>query len=1102
MRTVLILTILCVGLAAFAPQASAATVNLKDFGAVGDGQTDDGPSLQQALDALANAGGGTLFVPAGRYAIITPVHKNFSGLAASITILGVESSTLVNNNSEDPGVLVDGLQLVSEFAPMTGETGNALSISGLQHFLIKDIGFIGTPDVTTDAVITLALDEIEDAIIRHCEFYGLISRPTGGAIVHANRSRLAIESTKFLGCTGNSSANVPVIQNLRWKSIKVTNSTFVDYGGRPELFSKTGLGTPYAWVNVGSAEVATNSSLRREVVLDDVFFDEAALVGILVTPMPFQPPNAPIDLVYITGLRMNVTNASDWWGNYVWKANAVFIEKSRYGWSQHADAAVNLFTVGTAILDQLECVDGANRIRADATTDRLSVINSTYTYLDSLAPTTEVINTDSVADDPVQYVRQQFETVLQRAPDPAGHFYWSDRILRCGPNATCAAAVRVDLDTYLNSNPAPTFSITGRVIDPESNPMSAQTVSLSGSQTAVAQTDVDGRYSFSGLPTSGIYTVTTTREHFTFIEPSVTITTPAGDQTADFAAVLNQYSISGQIVDESSQAIPNITVTLTGAMSATTTTNSEGYFSFQNLPALGGYTVTPAHKHHDFQPSFWTITELTAEYSGEIVGIRKTHAIQGQVLRSDGSAIAGVLVNLSGSDAPATTTDSTGNYVFSALPAGSNYVITPSKPNYSFTPPTRVVNDLSADESSDFSGSLVNYTLSGRITDGEDGLSGVTVNLSGSQNDIATTDDGGNYAFNVTAEGNYTVTPSRTHYSFDPANMSLSNLSANETMDFAAALNRHDVSGRVTKADGTGLWGAILTLSGSETATASTNTNGNYSFAGLPAGGTYMVAVSHGNYSFDVQTNAWNDLGANSVANFTGELVDHQVGGIVTLNGVALPGVTITISGSQAALIAPDLDGAYSIMLPAEGSYVITPTRANYTFDPVSATIDNHSASSVLDFEATINPGVPVLISEANSTRALAFDSVLHMREPFKLNYSYPWTADRRTRLMIFAQNFELTPNETVTAVTARAEASNNRNYPLTVEYVGKVPGSEWLTCIVVRLWDGMDDVGDVLVSVTYRNITSNRVRIGIGHIGGGPADDPYSMATPGRAPE
>ena len=56
-----------------APRAAAQNFNLADFGAVGDGVTDDGPALQAALDAVVAAGGGTLLVPAGRFVIATPV---------------------------------------------------------------------------------------------------------------------------------------------------------------------------------------------------------------------------------------------------------------------------------------------------------------------------------------------------------------------------------------------------------------------------------------------------------------------------------------------------------------------------------------------------------------------------------------------------------------------------------------------------------------------------------------------------------------------------------------------------------------------------------------------------------------------------------------------------------------------------------------------------------------------------------------------------------------------------------------------------------------------------------------------------------------------
>ena len=744
------------------------TVNLMDFGAVGNKQADDGPALKAALTALANGGGGTLIVPAGKYAIVTPVAQDFTGLASSIKILGVESSTPVDNTGGGSDLTL-GLDLTSEFYPRTGIAGVGLHIKGLQTFLIKDIAFVGTPNVETDARITLLIDQVEDASIRHCEFYGLSSVTGNGAIVTADRSRLNLEQSKFLGSAGASGAYVPIVQNLRWKSIKVTNSTFVDYGQRAEIYGKL-LYAALSWINIGSVEPPTPDSPRREVIIRDVFLDEGAYIGIFSLP-EFYGPTARIDLIYITQLRMNVANLGTY-GNWIDVTKTALVEKSKYEWSQNAGAGIRFHSVGTAIVDQSQFLVRANRISASWATKRLSVVNSVYDFLTSDAVFTEAFTTATLADDPVHFVRSRYEATLNRGLDPAGHFYWSDVLLRCGTDQSCLDAKRGALETYLANTPPEFFTLTGRTVDQDGQPLVGVPIVLDGGVHPIRiLTDAAGRYRFSNLPTAGSYTVTAgPTQHHTVDTPTQTVTTPVTDQVVDFTASVKKYSINGRIRD-SKVVLPNVTITLSGAKSASTTTDINGSYVFNDLPALANYTITPSKNNYSFQPGSETFTELN----------------------------------------------------------------------------------------------------------------------------------------------------------------------------------------------------------GNKTATI-----------------------------------------------FVGTV--------------------------------------------------------------------------------KVKPGVPILISHSDSTRALALESVLHLKEPFNPRELLGWSPDGDTRIVLFAMNFELQFNEGASAVTAEAVNSAGQVFPLTVEKVSKVTGLPWLNSVVVRLRNDMGN-GDVLVRIAYRGNQSNRVRLGIGQIGGGPPDDAGSGPTPGQAP-
>lgn len=141
--------------------------------------------------------------------------------------------------------------------------------------------------------------------------------------------------------------------------------------------------------------------------------------------------------------------------------------------------------------------------------------------------------------------------------------------------------------------------------------------------------------------------------------------------------------------------------------------------------------------------------------------------------------------------------------------------------------------------------------------------------------------------------------------------------------------------------------------------------------------------------------------------------------------------------------------------------------------------------------------GAPALLAQTGSTRAIALDSITRLAEPFAMQTPVAFGSDARTRITLFATNLTLATGETFNTVTADAQDGSLARYPMSVEYVGAVPGQTWMTAVVVRLNDNLGDVGDVLVGITYHGLTSNRVRVGIGHVGGGPPDDPPASPTP-----
>jgi hypothetical protein len=117
----------------------------------------------------------------------------------------------------------------------------------------------------------------------------------------------------------------------------------------------------------------------------------------------------------------------------------------------------------------------------------------------------------------------------------------------------------------------------------------------------------------------------------------------------------------------------------------------------------------------------------------------------------------------------------------------------------------------------------------------------------------------------------------------------------------------------------------------------------------------------------------------------------------------------------------------------------------------------------------------PLIVTEQNTPRAAAVDSVWLLRDPFSLGSLQNFSADRRTRITFFATGIDLLPGDNTSTLVVQLEDNQNRIYPLVVEDVRKVPNFDWLSQIVVRLPNAIESEGDFRISLTLRGVTGNK---------------------------
>jgi len=175
--------------------------------------------------------------------------------------------------------------------------------------------------------------------------------------------------------------------------------------------------------------------------------------------------------------------------------------------------------------------------------------------------------------------------------------------------------------------------------------------------------------------------------------------------TSTGTGTTSTYGISGVV-----SGISDVSVTLSGASSSTTGTNSGGNFGFATL-AAGNYTVSPSKTGYVFSPvslaETITSASLTDANFAATASTAATYTLSGTV---NGSVAAGVTITLNGTNVGSAITDLNGNYTFAGLVSGT-YTVSASLDGYSFTSPL-IVSLGNVDSASN------NFTSSAAATGG------------------------------------------------------------------------------------------------------------------------------------------------------------------------------------------------------------------------------------------------------------------------------------------------------------------------------------------------------------------------------------------------
>ena len=352
------------------------------------------------------------------------------------------------------------------------------------------------------------------------------------------------------------------------------------------------------------------------------------------------------------------------------------------------------------------------------------------------------------------------------------------------------------------------------------------------------------------------------------------------------------YTISG--------SIPGLSGVTMRGLPNNPVTDQNGYYS-DTVPYGWKGTVTPVKAGYTFEPANRPYPKVTSDQSNQdYTATLKTFVISGTT-RMEGVVMEGLPGN------PITGSDGTYRAIVDYDWSGT---VTPMKVGYIFTPTSKPYSAVTRNQmNQDYRGTLITFTISGSA-----GVEGVVMNGLPSK---PTTGRNGIYSATVEYGWSGTVKPTKDGYTFEPAELTHSDLiSVQANQDYTANVMTFTISGTAGM-DGVemqGLPGAAVFTDVSGYYSASIDYGWNGTVKPVKAGWTFKPATINYTKLKSERTNQ----------DYSPKVITLTISGSVGMDGVTmdgLPGNPVTSGG-----------GLYSATVDYGWSGTVTPMKDGYEF--------------------------------------------------------------------------------------------------------------------------------------------------------------------------